>query len=343
MRWLALLALAGCTDPPEAALEGRIDAWTARFGIDRSALLVQRCGEPWLEIRRSSPPGERYAVASASKWVSAGVFLGLHASGRIDLDQSLSTWLPELRSPRREATVRQVLNHTAGFPSHHACVADPRLSTVECALAIDEAPGGRPGQVFRYGNAGWTVAAAAVERATGEPFERALDELISEPLGWEGVGYGGGRNPGVAGDLRISAEATVDWLQLLLDEGERDGVRILPGSAVEAMWEGPVVPRAGFVPPELVFQPSPVYGIGAWLDERGPDGRIPVASSVGKFGFQPWIDWDRQLVGVLAVELHGDTLREARPQPEGVRAHVAALADALPPCSATGPDAPVPG
>jgi CubicO group peptidase (beta-lactamase class C family) len=46
-----------------------------------------------------------------------------------------------------------------------------------------------PGTRWQYANAGYTVVAAAVERATGEAFGAALRRQIFEPLGMTRTGY----------------------------------------------------------------------------------------------------------------------------------------------------------
>lgn len=332
------LVLAGCaaTSAEQQHLEDRIEAWRGRFAIDRAGVFAQRCGEPWLAVGNADAD-EVFAVASASKWVSAGVFLALHEQGRFDLDAPLHQALPDLPAPARDATTRQVLNHTAGFRAHHDCIEDREGSLAACARAIASDAPVRPGVAFRYGNAGWTVAAAAAESATGEPFGTLLDQTLAGPLGLEHTGYGAdpdAPNPGIAGDLRTTPNDTLAFLQTLLDHGVHEGQPVLSPASVDAMFAGPVVPRTGFVPPTLAVAPAPIYGLGAWLDHKNAEGEVVVASAIGKFGYQAWIDRERGVAGVLAVELHGDQLRASRPQPDDVRALVASVADALPPCGA---------
>ncbi|MCA8958504.1 MAG: hypothetical protein KDC87_20675, partial [Planctomycetes bacterium] len=54
-----------------------------------------------------------------------------------------------------------------------------------------------------------------------------------------------------------------------------------------------------------VSSPAPAgtrYGIGCWLDRRGPNGEVLQISSPGAFGYTPWIDLERGVVGVVMVD-----------------------------------------
>jgi CubicO group peptidase (beta-lactamase class C family) len=89
---------------------------------------------------------------------------------------------------------------------------------------------------------------------------------------------------------------------MLLDSGTFAGRRVLSPAAVAAMehdWR-----RGAAVEP-----PAPVrsfgYGIGMWIDRTDSAGRAVELSSQGAYGFTPWIDRERNLLGVLAVRYDG--------------------------------------
>ena len=65
-----------------------------------------------------SNPDMRVEPASITKVFTAAILLQLHEEGVLSLDDSLSTWLPELAAsiPNGEAmTLRQLASHTAGL------------------------------------------------------------------------------------------------------------------------------------------------------------------------------------------------------------------------------------
>lgn len=332
---LGLLGLLGCGgDPAPPALEAKVDGWMERFDVDRAALIANRCGEPWVSIRRGAAPDAIFGLASSSKWMSAAAILAAADAGTVDLDEPVSTWLPELSSPRREATLRQLLGHRAGYQGIHPCQTDPTVSLKACALAIDETPGNPPGAAFRYSSTALTVAAAAVEAAADRPFARVFDEALARPMGLRSTRFvqAGPGNPNPAFGLQSTPDEYLAFAQMVLDDGVGPHGRVLSSRAIEAMWTGEKLPRTGFVPPALRAVPHPVHGLGVWLEDHDADGVPAIASAQGRYGFQPWIDRRYGIAAVFAVELGGPGSHDTRSSPPTVKDELAALAAELPPC-----------
>ena len=304
-----------------------------RFDVDRTALVANRCGAPWLEIRRNAPAGTTFALASSSKWISALGFLAARDAQIVDLDKPLRTWLEDLTPPRDGATIRQVLGHSSGFTGLHPCMGDAALSLQQCAQRIDAQPGSRPAEQFRYSNTGFVVAAAAVERAAERPFDRVFADVFSGPMGLEQTTFDSTGNPNPAYGLSSTATEYLAVLQMVLDGGTGPRGRVLSSASIDEMWTGERLPRSGFVPPGLRGTPHPIYGLGAWLSAHDADGRPTTASAQGRYGFQPWIDRDRRIAAVYAVQLGGPGNPDGRSSPPEVKSELARMADALPPCA----------
>ncbi len=145
-----------------------------------------------------------FDVASLTKPLatvaSAMVLVG---EGRLDLDAPVQRWVPEAAT---SGTVRQLLGHGAGCAAHVEFFKrlrvgvhpDPRAELV--AMAATE-PATAPGTAAVYSDLGYIMLGAIVERAAGEPLERAFATLVAEPLGL-GARY--------AGDLPISNAAATE-------------------------------------------------------------------------------------------------------------------------------------
>jgi CubicO group peptidase (beta-lactamase class C family) len=69
-----------------------------------------------------------------------------------------------------------------------------RLRAVREALATK--PRNQPGSVFEYSNLGYIVAAAMVEKTTGQPWERTIQEEVFKLLQMQSAGFGGTGTPG---------------------------------------------------------------------------------------------------------------------------------------------------
>ena len=99
-------------------------------------------------------------------------------------------YLPDFRtsdpSVAARVTVRQLLNHTAGWLGDDF----EDTGTGDDALARYVAGVARlpqltpPGEVFHYNNAALGVAGRVIEAVTGTTFERAARELVIDPLAW---------------------------------------------------------------------------------------------------------------------------------------------------------------
>src|SRR5262249_57690745 len=56
---------------------------------------------------------------------------------------------------------------------------------------------------------------------------------------------------------------------------------------------------------------STAYGIGAWIETSlFTDADTPVISSIGKFGFTPWVDFGFGYFGALMIEQRTETAPE---------------------------------
>lgn len=184
------------------ALRDRIQAILQREGVPGVGVaLVDRDGLRWaagigvadLESERPVTEDSVFRVASITKSVVGMGVMRLHELHALDLDAPLHESLPELSldNPWREqapVTLADALEHTAGFDDMHFneyYVDHDAMGPAE-ALAINprsRAIRWRPGSRTSYSNVGYSVAALAIERATGERFDTWLTDEVLRPIG----------------------------------------------------------------------------------------------------------------------------------------------------------------
>ncbi|MFE5912233.1 serine hydrolase domain-containing protein [Streptomyces wedmorensis] len=147
-----------------------------------------------LETNAPADPAARFRAGSVTKVFTAATVLQLAAEGRIDLDRTARSYLPDL-IPGRYATVtvRQLLNHTHGIPAAampgetveewyaNRFVVHRPEEMVRSATAQPREF--RPGTRQHYLNIGYTVAGLIVERVTGDTYEHQVERRILRPLG----------------------------------------------------------------------------------------------------------------------------------------------------------------
>ncbi|MFI6855618.1 serine hydrolase domain-containing protein [Streptomyces sp. NPDC050416] len=162
-----------------------------------------------LRTGRPADPGARFRAGSVTKVFTAAVALQLAAEGRLDLDRSARSYLPELiPATYGDVTVRQLLNHTHGIPASdfpgttveewyadRFRVHDPR-DVVRSATS--KKPEFAPGRRQHYLNIGYTITGLLIERVTGDTYERQVARRILRPLGLHDT-YLPGKNPRITG------------------------------------------------------------------------------------------------------------------------------------------------
>jgi CubicO group peptidase (beta-lactamase class C family) len=211
-----LLMLAGCAKPQPAHIEQltpaqlqqRLDAATARtpgivFGAIRSdgASLVRTAGKADLRSGRAVMPQTSFAWFSVTKLFTATAILQLSEQGRIDLDAPAGKYLPQviLRRDGREATVRELLSHTAGVPNPVPAIITWIHLAGERGPNIDEMIAQRlggepkldftPGTKAAYSNLGYLLLGKIIERTSGTRYETYVEENVLAPLGCRASGF----------------------------------------------------------------------------------------------------------------------------------------------------------
>lgn len=129
-----------------------------------------------------------FRVGSTTKTFTATALMRLRERGLLALDAPVRAYLPEFRvsdpSASARVTVRQLLNHTAGWLGDHFQDTgegqDALHRYVEAMADLPQLT--RPGEVFSYNNAAFGVAGRLVEVLTGRPYDAALAELVLDPL-----------------------------------------------------------------------------------------------------------------------------------------------------------------
>ena len=155
-----------------------------------SVIYAKGFGVKNLESKEAVTPFNIFHMASVSKPFMATAIVQLSETGKIDLDEKLITYLPYFRMADdhyKEITIRQMLNHTSGFPD----VKDYEWEKPQ----LDEGAPGRyarslgneklvsaPGAEFHYSNMAFDVLADVVAKTSGKSFEAYVKENILKPL-----------------------------------------------------------------------------------------------------------------------------------------------------------------
>lgn len=125
-------------------------------------------------------------IASISKLAVALGAMRLVEQGKLDLDADASAYLGwKLRNPAfpdTPITLRQLLSHRSGLKDEGINYGVRLGEDMSAAVLSSFDPAHAPGTFFRYSNFNLPVIAAAMERVTGERFDRLMERLVLDPL-----------------------------------------------------------------------------------------------------------------------------------------------------------------
>lgn len=129
-----------------------------------------------------------FEIGSISKQFVAAAALLLVEEGKLDIDDSIHTYLPYLPSEWVGVTMRQLLNHTSGIPDYEEIRSYDayrhRMTPEEVIKIAQSRPiDFEPGQGWYYSNTGYYLASMVLERIEGAPLGKILEARIFGPLG----------------------------------------------------------------------------------------------------------------------------------------------------------------
>ena len=156
---------------------------------DGQVLFQKGYGYADVEAKQTVLPDQAlFRPGSISKLFTATAVMQLVEQGKLDLDRDVNGYL-DFAIPKTYSdpvTLRQLLTHTAGFEETLKNLFVAHESDIKPlrTYLVNQMPARifPPGKVPSYSNYGFTLAGYIVERASGEKFERYVDNHILKPL-----------------------------------------------------------------------------------------------------------------------------------------------------------------
>ncbi|MBQ2630807.1 MAG: beta-lactamase family protein [Kiritimatiellae bacterium] len=163
------------------------------------------------DAKRPITLDDPYMQCSQTKGFCGVTIAILVEEGKINLDDPVSKYLPEFKDlwikesstngvqrlvrAKNVLTVRNVMNHTGGFPfelpNFHAMGGWSRRMPLRsvAATAASQPILFEPGTKVQYSNVGIDIGAAVVEKVSGMRWEKFLDVRVLKPLGMTSSGF----------------------------------------------------------------------------------------------------------------------------------------------------------
>lgn len=156
---------------------------------------VKGYGRASLENAVPAKPATRYEMASISKPFTATAMMLLIEQGKISLDSSVATYIPNAPDAYKLVTIRQVMSHTGGIPSDHYIhtkLYAPSLLRYTAKDQLTDLFKLKPiaaGTKFVYSNAGFFLQGAIIEQVTGKTYKKFVQENILNKAGMQQTSF----------------------------------------------------------------------------------------------------------------------------------------------------------
>jgi len=135
-----------------------------------------------------------YPFGSISKQFTAAGVLAFANAGKLALADPVARHVPEYWPHGDAATLEHLLRHTSGVrefwsvPAAAKLIDDPRGTIDDVMAIVAREPLVFPtGSRWSYSNSGYHLAARAMEKASGQPYEQVLAATFFTPLGLPSV------------------------------------------------------------------------------------------------------------------------------------------------------------
>ncbi len=145
-------------------------------------------------------------AGSAGKKATALLVTLLHQEGLLNIDNTITTWLPESLTAQiqysSEMTLRQLLSHTAGvydylddrtsdewFETGFNDTDTLKTDSYALKFALNRDAYFKPGEGFHYSNTGYLLAGLILDEVLGEHHHNAMRSRVIEPLGLNDTFY----------------------------------------------------------------------------------------------------------------------------------------------------------
>ncbi|WP_379004279.1 serine hydrolase domain-containing protein [Parapedobacter sp. GCM10030251] len=356
----------------QSVSDGQIPGAVALIARNGKIVYHKAFGTADAQTGRKQKVDDIFRIASQTKAITATAVMMLWEEGRFQLDDPISKYIPEFKSPKvlqsfrytdtsfttrpanKEITIRHLLTHTSGL-GYGVIDGDERMKliyqkagTTDLFTTADVSIGSvveklaklplhhDPGEKFTY-SMGLDVLGYLVEVVSGLPFDRFLKERLFDPLGMTDTWFylpkdkadrlvavqyrkdgqwanypktfydpdypvTGARKffAGGAG-LVGSAKDYATFLQMYLNGGELNGVRILSRTTVASILANQVGNLMGT---------DQYYGLafGVLTEQgsaKGGQGSQGTFTWGGYFNTQYFADPKEQTIGILMKQTQG--------------------------------------
>lgn len=161
---------------------------------DGKILLDKGYGDADLEWQIPNTPTTKFRLGSLTKQFTAASILLLEERGKLNIDDPVKKYMPDAPAAWDRITIYNVLTHTAGIPNFTSFPdyrkSEPFAATpAELVARFKDKPlDFAPGEGWNYSNSGYVLLGYLIEKISGEPYAKFVQDNIFTPLGMKDTG-----------------------------------------------------------------------------------------------------------------------------------------------------------
>lgn len=305
-------------------LQAAFDEWAeGAAGGGVAAIRAGNGGEVTVLAAGTEPDGTALQpnavvrMGSISKTVVATLVLDLVASGEVELDAALATYLPDT-DLGAEITIRELLGHRSGIANYTDSEAlwevllrdRERILAPQDMLSFvgEEDELFEPGSEYGYSNTNYILLGQLVEEVSGQSVGAVLDDVVTTPLGLDTMRFDDGTGDvvsgytssgrGSTGAASYVSVATAAWTAGALVSSVEDLHVFL-----DRLLAGAIIPEAQ-VAEMFPSDENPEYGLGL-----PPGEQFGVGHNGSINGFESSMQLDPGTGDMLIVVINNDQRR----------------------------------
>jgi CubicO group peptidase (beta-lactamase class C family) len=139
-------------------------------------------------------PDVRFRLGSLTKQFTAALVLLLQEDGKLNIDDPVPKYLPDVPKTWQKINIAHLLGHTSGIPSFtgfkefRSWSMSPHTPEQELEFFRDKPLDFEPGSKFDYSNSNFILLGILIEKVSGKKYADLLRERILDPLGMKDTG-----------------------------------------------------------------------------------------------------------------------------------------------------------
>jgi CubicO group peptidase (beta-lactamase class C family) len=176
----------------KAVNSGKVPSISVAVAKDGKVIWEEAFGWANREKLIKATPHTMYSMASISKPIATTGLMKLVERGLVDLEKPVDTYIGPAKLTAYEgdaanASVRHILNHTSGLPTHYTCFyldeperqPPPQPESIRRYGILVH----KPGEVYQYANFGFALADIIISKISGKSFAEYMKTEVFLPLG----------------------------------------------------------------------------------------------------------------------------------------------------------------